>query len=186
MIIETFNVCMFTPEYFFSHIFTWVCFSGMGGYLLYGIPRKKQVWKKCKYWVTEMWTSVNWNQERMFSELVSSRAKGRDIGRKTELKYLHSWRFRVFVMLERKHLKCLSLVEIHTLLETPHPPQIPGACCLLPAGKCSLCWQHLEDGLVPFLYSCRFGGAPGPAGGLCLGEQRQWLLQCSPRCLASR
>lgn len=120
------SVCLFQNNTFFSLIYSGLFF--WDGLLLYGILRKRQMWKQCKYWVTEMWTLVNWNQQRMVSELVSSCAKGRDIGRETELKYLHSWRFKVFIVLERKHLQFLSSVEILTFsgTQTPTPyPQLP-------------------------------------------------------------
>lgn len=41
-----------------------------------------------------------------------------------KLKYLQSWRFKVVIMLKRKHLKFLHSAEVQTFLGTPHLPQV--------------------------------------------------------------
>lgn len=60
--------------------------------------------------------------------------KERDMGKKMKLKHLQRWRFKVFIMLKRKHLKFLHLVEVQTFLGAPHLPQV---------AVCIVCFQRL-------------------------------------------
>lgn len=98
-----------------------------------------------------------------------------------ELKYLHSWRCKVFIVLERKHLKFLSSAEIPTFLGTRSHPATHAYFLLqtVMAGKGFLFWQHREDAPAPFLYSgghCRLGGnAWQGSGGDC-----PCAFPCSP------